>query len=315
MKWGGSTMPTPLERIQIAWRTADPFALHREVEQLAAEGQQKPALEAALRALLLEVRTSGVDDETEEIINSVWDRITGWCHKSRHIKLPEATLPTEVEIAKLPRWAQVAFAARCARRVLPLFSRNWPNAPKDYVTKLCYAVEVGERSAARAGAGEDWAPAAGALLCAVYVCDAVNNAVLDRNRATEVINATSRAVSKLKDKPENIFDRHIGEVFHVLNSHASVAIANGIAISQETYNAAKVFADSIIRRDFDRLVTLAKAQNWTEDSPVTPTAFGTMWPDGPPAGWPLEQCDENEQLSLANTSLRRISELIGNFAA
>ena len=29
-------------------------------------------------------------------------------------------LPTEDEIARLPRWAIVAFAARCARRVLPL---------------------------------------------------------------------------------------------------------------------------------------------------------------------------------------------------
>jgi hypothetical protein len=30
-------------------------------------------------------------------------------------------IPTEEEIAKLPRWARVAFAARCARRALPLF--------------------------------------------------------------------------------------------------------------------------------------------------------------------------------------------------
>lgn len=79
-------MATPLERVHAAWATGDPLALHREVEQLAAEGHSQQALEAALEALLREVRTAGADDDTEEIINGVWDRLTGWCHASRHIK-------------------------------------------------------------------------------------------------------------------------------------------------------------------------------------------------------------------------------------
>ena len=62
-------MATPLERVQAAWATGDPLALHREVEQLAAEGHPRQALEDALEALLLEVRTAGADDNTEEIIN------------------------------------------------------------------------------------------------------------------------------------------------------------------------------------------------------------------------------------------------------
>ena len=33
----------------------------------------------------------------------------------------ESKLPTKEEIAELPRWTIVALAARCARRVLPLF--------------------------------------------------------------------------------------------------------------------------------------------------------------------------------------------------
>jgi hypothetical protein len=34
----------------------------------------------------------------------------------------KAGIPTKGEIAKLPRWARVAFAARCARRVQPVFT-------------------------------------------------------------------------------------------------------------------------------------------------------------------------------------------------
>jgi hypothetical protein len=78
-------MTTIQERIQAAWDTNDPLALHREVELLAAEGHSQQSLEDALEALLLAVRTAGASDTTDEIINGVWDRLTGWCHSNRHI--------------------------------------------------------------------------------------------------------------------------------------------------------------------------------------------------------------------------------------
>jgi hypothetical protein len=79
-------MATPELRVRAAWATGDPLAFHREVEQLAAEGHPRLALEEALEALLRDVRTAGADDDTEEIINGVWDRLTGWCHADRHIR-------------------------------------------------------------------------------------------------------------------------------------------------------------------------------------------------------------------------------------
>jgi hypothetical protein len=78
-------MATLRERIQAAWDTGDPLALNREVELLTAEGHSRQDLEDALEALLLAVRTGGASDDTEEIINGVWDRLTGWCHPSRQI--------------------------------------------------------------------------------------------------------------------------------------------------------------------------------------------------------------------------------------
>src|SRR5436190_16412464 len=79
-------MTTPLVRIQAAWSTGDPLALHQEVERLAAEGQPRQTLEDALETLLRAVRAAGADDHTEEIINGVWDRLTGWCHAGQHIR-------------------------------------------------------------------------------------------------------------------------------------------------------------------------------------------------------------------------------------
>src|SRR5258706_326180 len=46
-------MTSPLVRVQAAWATGDPLALHREVERLAAEGQPRQALEDALETPLL----------------------------------------------------------------------------------------------------------------------------------------------------------------------------------------------------------------------------------------------------------------------
>ena len=55
-------MTTPLNRVQAAWASGDPLALHREVERLAAEGHSRQALEEALESLLLAVRATGADD-------------------------------------------------------------------------------------------------------------------------------------------------------------------------------------------------------------------------------------------------------------
>jgi hypothetical protein len=94
-------MATLEERVQAVWATGDPLALHREVEQLAAEGHSQQALEDALEALLLTLRKASAGDDAEEIVNGVWDRLTGWCHPARHIKTPAraengvATSPTE----------------------------------------------------------------------------------------------------------------------------------------------------------------------------------------------------------------------------
>jgi hypothetical protein len=43
-----------------------------------------------------------------------------------------------------------------------------------------------------------------------------------------------------------------------------------------------------IRRDFDRITRLAREQNWADDTPVPPVAFGPMWPAGLTPEWARE---------------------------
>ena len=230
----------------------------------------------------------GLTEDGEESLRGTLDALTGDCHRDcQYNDPPNASLPAEEEIAELPRWAQVAFAARCARRVLPLFLQKWPDAPQSYVAQLAWAVDVSEKSAARSGAGDVWAPPAGAITCLAYVCDAVINADRNRARAVEVIVATGVAITKFKDRAENIFDPHLSTGVAVITHNASVALANGIATSRETYSSAVMVADAVIRRDFDHLANLSDWGRWTDETPVPPEVFGPLWPEGVPVGWPV----------------------------
>jgi hypothetical protein len=101
-------------------------------------------------------------------------------------KKPKPMLPSEAEIATLPRLARVAFAARCTARVQPLTNG---------------AVHAGE--------------------------------------PPDAVAAAAVAILRVSPRP--------GELI-------------------------------LFRHDFDRLRRLAKANNWTDDTPVPPEVFGPMWP-------------------------------------
>lgn len=84
-------MANPYERVKSAWALPDGrLALHRAVEEMAAEGVLRDELDDALGRLLDDVRAAGAGEADEEVIQSVGDRLHGWCHVSRHIAVREA---------------------------------------------------------------------------------------------------------------------------------------------------------------------------------------------------------------------------------
>jgi len=60
----------------------------------------------------------------------------------------QADVPDRKQIAKLPRWFRVAFAARCARRVMPIYATSKIARARDV-----QALERGIQSAEAAAAG------------------------------------------------------------------------------------------------------------------------------------------------------------------
>lgn len=173
----------------------------------------------------------------------------------------EVKLPTKEEIAKLPRWARVAFAARCARRVLPLYKHHWPDAPEEYVADIVNAVEIAEQSAA-AGYADTRAAARAAADAARAASVAADFANADPAAYTAAHTASDAAA----------------------DAAADAATARGAATDTAAWLAGK----PIIVRDFQTLLARVNAENWTDNTPVPPKVFGPLWPDGPPEGWPIQ---------------------------
>ncbi len=182
-------------------------------------------------------------------------------------------LPTEDEIAKLPRWARVAFAARCARRVLPLLKITWPDAAEEHIVEVSQTVDVAESSA---GFGKTDVDIEWVLLGSrVAAGHASASLTVSPNIAVVVINAARVAASAAQT----------GLSSEVENRYAATADDLAAGAADTVPSAVSAFRHRV-RCDFDQLAKLAEWQKWTNDTPVPPSVFGPLWPDGPPAGWP-----------------------------
>lgn len=200
-----------------------------------------------------------------------------------HTETPKPTvstgadsLPTSEELATLPRWAIVAFAARCARRVLPMFKHVLAEAPQKQVQDLDQAVTAAEQAAAEAGGDGVLNATAGdqALTISLSTPSPVAASI-----ATAAFNA-SHAVNYARLGPRQ----------GVVDAGISAAIV-AVTITSVSGNA--------VRIDFDRLRKAAAQEKWTDDTPVPPSFFGPLWPEGPPPRWPAqEEPSEGKELVL-----------------
>lgn len=269
-------------RMRDAWNSGDPMALHHTAEQLATEGKTESAILDSLEKLLLDVRAAGADDDKEERIMGVMDRLTGWCHESGHIRTKPSDLPTEEEIALLPWWARVFLAVRCARRVLPLYTKNWPTASQHDVLTLLRVTEATERAVQAATKADDRI----AEDAQFVATDATYSpAGLAMNPAAAVMHAAFAAV---KDDPQN-------------HSAYSARYAHHAGVPEH-----------VVRMDYDKLLKLAADESWGHSTPIPTDVIGPLWPDGPPEGWPTfieESRLSSDQINGMSSSVKSNSSV------
>ncbi|HVK17520.1 MAG TPA: hypothetical protein VM533_11280 [Fimbriiglobus sp.] len=265
-----------IDKLRDALRQPQPWtAMDELVRAEQAEGRKVQEIYDELRALVEPVRAlDNPPEDADDAMMDTLDALVGNCRSdSTYYDPPNTSLPTQEEIAKLPRWARVAFAARCARRVMPLFMHFWPNAPEEHIKEVADDVEAAEQYARKAAPAIDFNDAVVAALAARMTKFPL---------AAVVARAAARAIQSAKDGHVDDNAREAAE--------AADAAAEAADAAAEAADAARILGGirPIIRRDFDHLARLAQWQHWTDDTPVPPEVFGPLWPEGPPAGWPAD---------------------------
>lgn len=183
-------------------------------------------------------------------------------------------LPTEEELATLPGREIVAFAARCARRVEPLFLASWPDAPEEHVLAVRHAIEIAEAVAAHATRGGDAAHAAyavGDARVAAHAAYTVGDARVAAYTATRAADAAVYA-ARAADAARGV---------------AAVYAARSAAYAA----AADTEAVYAIRSDYELLKTALAKGRLDDDTPVPPDFFPPLEEWQPPD-------DEHEEQSF-----------------
>ncbi len=203
--------------------------------------------------------------------------------------MSESKLPTKEDIAELPRWAMVAFAARCARRVLPLYKHSWPDASEKHVRDLTRAVEIAEQFAAAATTKFDASADNAAANAAAAAADA-NGSAHDKSHAaagaaTHAASAADHAMDAANAAANVTYDPNS---YTLLSDRFDIDVHDSYVANSAhaaTAYAAATPTNDMIARDFQTVRERARSENWTATTPVPPNVFGPLWPDGPPVWW------------------------------
>ncbi len=161
---------------------------------------------------------------------------------------------------QLPRRARVAFAARCARRVQPLVDASDMSVKRKQ--DVAKAIEFAEYVSSVKDGTVRSAIIAGTSVVRGRLQSAVSAAESAHNAAADYMDGYSRTRGR--------------ESYVVAVETAYVAVAD---------DAKHMAADRMVA-DADLLFNAAERQRWRHETPVPPTFFGPMWPDGAPEGWP-----------------------------
>ncbi len=185
-----------------------------------------------------------------------------------------AKCPTQDDIAPLPRYAQVAFAARCARRVLPLYSSVLGGAPSKWIAEVVHAVETAERIAA---AGSQYVPDEEAALAAYESAKSAAQARGGDPAGFAAAAAAAAACCAIRNGCAGA-DTVLAVTF------ADMAASNFAHVARIAHATESV--RTAMQRDLRLLSISTRQKNWGMRTPVPVEFFGALWPEGKPTKWP-----------------------------
>ncbi|MCC7375841.1 MAG: hypothetical protein IT581_14380 [Verrucomicrobiales bacterium] len=212
--------------------------------------------------------------------------------------MSEPSLPTKDMILRLPRWAVVAFAARCARRVEPLthgLGAKGSKAIEHVILKAEATASISNdhRAARMAYASFD---AAGAYPAADYVAadyavrraaDAAAEAAWTAEYAAISAHDDARGITAATNAITKAARAEVKRFTDDAAGNGDVAAYCAAKAARAAHDAARAAAKvdcslKAIVSDFQILESAARIGSWTNDTQVAPDVFGPLWPEGAP---------------------------------
>jgi hypothetical protein len=185
------------------------------------------------------------------------------------VKPPAPRQPAdwEFDVMRLPHWARVAYAARCARQLIGIFDANWPGAPQDRRAAILAAIDAAEKSAANAQPVPNLEKlvteatiTAGAALRGIYGMPGFDqNVPPDGNmasRASSIAKSAEKAAEAARAIPDQSHLAAIESLHYTFRS----------AVDSATL-------DEQMQRELARLTSLAARAKWTDTTRVPPDVF------------------------------------------
>ncbi len=205
--------------------------------------------------------------------------------------MPDHQLPTGKELQRLPWPAIVAFAARCARHVQPLFieAAKKHNLDPRHAKSVDNAITLAAATAANpATSGDIFEALHGVRGAADDAAQAANDAY--DVRAARAANAANDAADAAYVAAYADDDAQAAQAAY----DAAAAAANAAAANAAHGGNAVIASIRATRRDFELLLAACKPKHkgglgWDHSTPVPPEFFGPLWPWGEPEDWPVQE--------------------------
>ena len=209
--------------------------------------------------------------------------------------MAEVEVPTRDELAQLPRWAIVAFAARCARRVQPLFTQSWPDAPQHHVIAVENAIALSEKRASSGKSNSLVVP--GVIIVSGGGVYAAARAAYTAYAASTAATAAARAADAAA------YAARAADAADAADAAARAADAVRAAdaatkAARHAVNASPIqIILSSIRNDFACLLEASRRENWDDTTPVPPSFFEPLELFAPTL-MPADPLESDEQVVM-----------------
>jgi hypothetical protein len=182
------------------------------------------------------------------------------------------SIPEKGKIDKLPHWARVAIAARCARRLQPLLGRVWTNVSQEDIETIESAISAIENAAVNARTIDDTEKLTDDILCVLKNFTSYAKSQKVRRENHPGYYCIQVAFCAMKSVDETNVGYRAWEACDCCEKIGDLCYGSG-------------YKDNLLRHIFWDLQNLKTQSSQCNSTPVPQGLFGPLWDQDKEPDW------------------------------